>query len=556
MKKKIKTYVGASAFAIITLLLGILPMLTAGQAGETNKASTLPAAAEMRDVQRVLSGGGPLTAVEEATVTIPEGVKITSLLAANGDVLKAGDPIALVDKVSVMSAVTQVQETLESIGKQLKTVSAKISAGAITVDDEGNIYSGGKKVESSKLTDYANYLTLSMEHRDYEQMLLELFLMNQNGSINAPKDGLIDGLSQSVVSKTASTGSAKLSLLAAHTPEGDDELTYTGFVGVVNSVSDSGWNMLMNPTPYIIDDFAHPKVNTSLMGMSMTGIHAAEPVMVCSVTAEKSEEDEESEEPTETVEWSTTDEIQSGDLLLFTYCDGSPAWVIKLGKANMPNFPGDPTRPGGGTGIGGIDWDKIKNAMSAARGGGSYAGSQEEEKYSTAENYLCTVVPQEKMILTVSIDEQDIAQVQPGMTAAVSIDALPKQNFTGTVTEVSKFGSGNGGSSKFAVKLELDYAEGMLPGMNASATLVMETRSQILTIPVAALVEQGTKTVVFTGYDAKNDVLLNPVEVETGLSDGEYVQILSGLEPGTPFWYTYYDTLEISNAVESRSLFG
>ena len=61
---------------------------------------------------------------------------------------------------------------------------------------------------------------------------------------------------------------------------------------------------------------------------------------------------------------------------------------------------------------------------------------------------------------------------------------------------------------------------------------------------------------IYTGYDEKNKTLMDPVPVETGLSDGAYVQILSGLTEGQPIWYRYYDTLEISNAVERVGMFG
>lgn len=539
-KKKFKQYLGGSVFVLVTMLLGILPMLTAGAGEQANKASILSGQVETADLQRVLSGGGSLTAVDTEDISIPQGVKITQLLVANGDLVQEGQPIASVDKVSVMTAVTEVQKSIDSVTAELKTLSSKLTPGAITVDEEGNIYSAGKKVETSKLSDYAKYLTLSMQHRDYEEILLELFKMNQSGTVNAPKDGMVDGLSQAIVSKTGFDGEVKLNLLALHTPdpeadpEEDDGQTYLGYVGIVNAVQKQGWSMLMNPTPYEIKDFLEPEVNTNLMGMTATGVHKEATVM---------------EYNAETEEWGTVETVQSGDLLLFTYVEGQEAFIVKLGKAEMPQQPVNPTRPTNPS----IDWSKIQGIMGSR---GSSTQTQEEETYSAKENYLCTVIPQEKMLLTVSIDEQDIAELSVGMTAAVTVDALPHENFTGTVTKVSKFGAGNGGSSKFSVELELDYTQGMLPGMNAAASLVLETKTAVPVIPVAALVEQGTQTLVYTGYDAKNDILLNPVPVTLGLSDGTNAEILSGLTEGMPFWYSYYDVLEISNAVKSSSPFG
>lgn len=534
-KKKFKKYLGGSLFVLVTLLLGILPMLTAGAGEEVSKASTLTGVVGKGDLVRSLSGGGALTAVEEENLTIPQGVKITSLLVSNGDVVKKGDPIAAVDRVSVMTAVTQVQKSMEATAKELKTLSSKITPGAITVDGEGNIYSAGKKVETAKLPDYAEYLSLSMQHRDYEEILLELFRMHQSGTVNAPKDGMVDGLSQAVVSKTGFDGEISLELLALHTPEGDDELTYTGFAGVVNAVQEKSWSLLMNPTPWVIEDFLEPGVNTNLMGMTASGVHPVGTVM---------------EYNPETEEWAVVETVQSGDLLLFAYLDGEETWIIKLGRAELPQKPDTPTRPGVSI-PSGIDWSKIQGI---SRGGSTQ--TQEEEKYSALENYLCTVIPQEKMHLTIAIDERDIAELSAGMTADVTVDALPNEVFTALVTNVSKFGAGSGGSSKFNVELELSYAEGMLPGMNAAAVLVLETKHDVPVIPVAALVEQGTQTLVYTGYDAKNDVLLNPVPVTLGLSDGQNAELLSGLTEGMPYWYSYYDVLEISNAVEARGMFG
>lgn len=92
--------------------------------------------------------------------------------------------------------------------------------------------------------------------------------------------------------------------------------------------------------------------------------------------------------------------------------------------------------------------------------------------------------------------------------------------------------------------------------MNAKVRIPLESLDNCLTIPVAALVEQGNKTLVYTGIDEDSQALTEPALVKTGLSDGEYVQILSGLTEGTTVWYRYYDQLELSNSVEKKSSFG
>lgn len=90
----------------------------------------------------------------------------------------------------------------------------------------------------------------------------------------------------------------------------------------------------------------------------------------------------------------------------------------------------------------------------------------------------------------------------------------------------------------------------------ADTQTALEKLENCLTIPVAALVEQGNKTMVYTLFDEKSQTLTGLTPVETGLSDGEYVQILSGLTEDAAVWYRYYDQLELSNSVEKKSGFG
>ena len=112
----------------------------------------------------------------------------------------------------------------------------------------------------------------------------------------------------------------------------------------------------------------------------------------------------------------------------------------------------------------------------------------------------------------------------------------------------------NGGSSKFAVEIALPRQSEMLAGMSASAVISLYEKMDVLTLPAAALTEDGAKTIVYTALDKKTGELTSPVEVTTGLSDGEVVEILSGLGSGDTVYYAYYDTLEESDAVETNRM--
>lgn len=158
------------------------------------------------------------------------------------------------------------------------------------------------------------------------------------------------------------------------------------------------------------------------------------------------------------------------------------------------------------------------------------------------ESTVLSIIPQEQMTLTITVDELDILSVSVNQEADITIDALPGQQFSAVVTDIDTSGSNAGGNSKYSVVLTLDKTERMLEGMNASAIITLSTSENIPTVPAAALYEDGAHTYLYTGYDEKEGILQGAVEVTTGISDGEYVEILSGLEEGDTYWYESYDT--------------
>lgn len=554
-KASVKRYVSLALAALLTAGLAAMPLLTAEKL-EGDKASILTAVSQRGEIQQLLLGGGALEAGEAATVTVPAGVTVTELLASSGDTVKIGDPIARVDKVSVMTAVVEAQKSLDQVGEKLRGAAGKINPGNITIGEDGTILSGGKAIPKDKLSDYADFFALGQQHRDLEQALLSLFRLSQSGVVTAEADGMIADLDKSVLKKLSGSGEGELMLLGLNTPPDgeEDSETYRGFTAVVKSIvaEDGTWNLLRDPI-HVIDlpDLSDTSAASTNV-MFMTEPYTHEPAVVYTYRDGQ---------------WEQVENLKSDDILLFAYSE-TVEWVIKIGQtgdagqtggAQLPDvtIPGMDSLPGdlsgllgGSTGHGGFDFGAIAGSFSGSSGFGNRGTAQEETLYSTEGIRLCTILPQDTMSVSISVDESDIRKLSVGMTASITLDALPDQSFTGEVTEVSQFGIWNGGSSKFSVTLALPYSEGMLPGMNASAALCLNTLENVVMIPVAALNEQSGEIFVYTGYDAKQEQFLQPVPVTTGVSDGEMVEILAGLEENVPVFYSYYDKVEISNLAE------
>ncbi|WP_318361522.1 HlyD family efflux transporter periplasmic adaptor subunit [uncultured Agathobaculum sp.] len=143
----------------------------------------------------------------------------------------------------------------------------------------------------------------------------------------------------------------------------------------------------------------------------------------------------------------------------------------------------------------------------------------------------------------ISLDELDVNEVAAGQTVNITCDSLGDDNaFEGTVTKVSVAGTTQNGVTTYPVTVRIDDApDGLLPGMNVDATIVVEESKDALSVPVAAV--QRGNTVYVKDASAKNTdntmvggtVLPDgwrAVEVETGLSDDTSIEITSGLSEG------------------------
>ena len=147
-----------------------------------------------------------------------------------------------------------------------------------------------------------------------------------------------------------------------------------------------------------------------------------------------------------------------------------------------------------------------------------------------------TISPDENRLLSVSVDELDINSVELGQTAVVTFDAIEDQKFEGEVTKIGNTASVNGGVAKYTVTITIPKDSKMKQGMNASATITIEDRENVLTLPMNALQEKGDRTFVYTEKDDEGN-LSGETEITTGLSDGSTVEIMDGLEEGTTVYY-------------------
>ena len=170
------------------------------------------------------------------------------------------------------------------------------------------------------------------------------------------------------------------------------------------------------------------------------------------------------------------------------------------------------------------------------------SGTVIDKYYAAGENAeanvtMCTIYDLSYLTMTLSVDELDISSLAVGQTVTITADAVEDQTYTGVVTKVSVAGTSSGGVATYPVTIRIDDTDGLLPGMTVDATITLDSATDVLAIPSAAL--QRGDTVLLTadspsaaGGQADETTGYVSVEVVTGTSDDSYIEIVSGLQEG------------------------
>lgn len=166
---------------------------------------------------------------------------------------------------------------------------------------------------------------------------------------------------------------------------------------------------------------------------------------------------------------------------------------------------------------------------------------------------LCTVFDLSYLKMTMNIDELDVGKVQVGQQVTVTADAAEGKTYTGTVTKININGTTNNGVTSYPVTVQIDEYDGLLPGMNVNARIVVQSKENVLAVPVGAvsrgnivLVQSAAGTPDAKGEDEEdaeapsapgNAVAGVPAgfeykQVELGITDKTYIEITSGLSEG------------------------
>ena len=425
-------------------------------------------------ISTVVSGSGSLTDVELNAIIVPDGVEITEVLVKRNQAITSGDILATVDMASVISTMADLQVQIEELDGQISDAEDDSASTRINAGVTGRV----KAIFGEKGVDVADVMV--------EHGALALISLDGCMAVDIVTDAVAAGDSVTV----------RLS-------DGDE------ISGTVESVVGGKAVILVtdNGTPYA-DQVTVLNTEGAELGSGALYIHSALRITGFSGTISQVNCTENSK-----VKESTR---------LFTLKDTEYS-------ANYNSLLRQRA-----------ELEEILLELLTIQRDGAVLAKMDGSVYSVdhttdAATAVATLSADEKMSVTISVDESDILSLELGQTVTVSVSSVSEDAFAGTLTEIDRTSSSSG---TYSAVIELEKAEGMLSGMTASVSVRIEGVDDAILIPIEALHKTSDGAYVYTSYNEEYQEYGGKVDVVTGLENSTYVEIKSGLSVGDTVFYT------------------
>ncbi|WP_213950718.1 efflux RND transporter periplasmic adaptor subunit [Tepidanaerobacter syntrophicus] len=185
---------------------------------------------------------------------------------------------------------------------------------------------------------------------------------------------------------------------------------------------------------------------------------------------------------------------------------------------------------------------------------------------SSSSEPAAVIVNYSKMQVVLPVDELDINNITVGMPVNITAEAVPDKVFKGQVEKIAEQGTSQNNVSTFDVTITTDKVDELKAGMTVDVEMIIANKQDVLMLPITAIQYRNNKTYVMLASaegdtsssadktaNSKNvnktsnatSTANNMVEVKTGISNDEYVEIVSGLNEG--------DTVLLSNAASTST---
>lgn len=477
-RKRIRMILFLLVILAVALFMGtrLLQQRVRDQFAASSK-EVLSAKAERGTISTVVSGSGMLVNVDTQAVSVPSGVEVTEILVKYSDQVEKGDILATVDMASVRSAMSDLQEQIETLDKEIasakdETVSSYISAGV-----SGRLkalYAQKGDLVEDVMVAHGSLAVISLD--GYMAVDIDTQGLGKGDSVTVT---LADGTQKAGTVDTV-LGSKATILVTDNGPEDGEEVTVLSADG----------QTLGSGTLYIHS----PLAITGYAG-TINGISTALNQQVYAYST--------------LFQLTDTSTSASYDALLRSRSELEETLLELLQ----------------------IQHD---NSLTAPISGSVFSVADLDSEDDTEITDIVTLSPDLRMQVTINVDEADILSLELDQQADVSVSSIGEDGLQGVVTEIDKtYSSGN-----YTAVITLDKKQGMISGMTASVDIRIEGVDDAILIPADALHQTSSGYFVYTSYDEQTQQYGGMVDVIPGLSNSKFVEIKSGLSEADTVYYT------------------
>jgi HlyD family secretion protein len=145
---------------------------------------------------------------------------------------------------------------------------------------------------------------------------------------------------------------------------------------------------------------------------------------------------------------------------------------------------------------------------------------------------IATIANMKDLVFVGKVDETEVGKVTEGDRVKLTIGALQDASCEAVLEYIAPKGVVENGATFFEIRAAIkEYAGGVIrSGYSANGEVIIERKAQVLSIPESAIEFQNDSAFVYLQQEhTKQGATYTRQQVELGISDGIYVEVVKGL---------------------------
>lgn len=162
---------------------------------------------------------------------------------------------------------------------------------------------------------------------------------------------------------------------------------------------------------------------------------------------------------------------------------------------------------------------------------------------ATSSNYI-EVQNLKDLTISLSINENEISSINLDQEVQVSLTADSTKTYTGKIKKIDSIGTYSSSGTTFPVEVSLENDGNIKIGMSVSCVINIDELTDVIAVPIDGVQINGDRRYVIAVENGET----KEVDITTGISNDEYVQVLSGLNGG--------ETIQVATTTKQNTIRG